>query len=94
MDVGNATALSEHVEYIDAEAVLPCRYQLLGEVFDKSLQFRVVRVVLDCHEQLRDPVPLEQCDSLLLGRDLSDHFVDYLRLQPSRVVVEVCVFYN
>ena len=94
MDIGDSAALGEHVEHVDAEAVLPRCHQFLSEVFDKALQLRVMSVVLHRYEKLRDAISLEQHDRLLLGCDLANHFIDDLGLKTSCIVVEVGVFHH
>ena len=66
MDIGHASRLGKHKEYVHTEAVFTDVYQLLSQIFDKLFKLRFVSMVLDCDEQFGDTISLQERDCLLL----------------------------
>ena len=80
MDVRYPTTLCQHVQDINAEAILTGGYQLLSQVFNQPFQLRVVAKVFDSYQKLGYPIPLKENNRLLLCGDLTNDLVDDLGL--------------
>ena len=66
VDIGHASRLGKHKEYVHTEAVFTDVHQLLSQIFDKLFKLRFMSMVLDSDEQLGDTISLQQRDCLLL----------------------------